>query len=84
MEHKISEVINEYLVNEPAPPEVHNRAITFQVVVYTDGTSAIDYYWRLDSGELIYDGRVYNDEQETAELMSQKLFRRQWEAAKKG
>lgn len=72
----------ESLATEPAPPEVHNRAIGFDIVVYTDGTSVITYYWILDDGRRIYDGRAHNDEQETADLMHHQLFRRHWEESK--
>lgn len=72
----------ESLANEPAPPEVNNRSIGFDIVVYTDGTSVVTYYWILKDGRRIYDGRAHNDQQETAELMSALLFRRHWEESK--
>lgn len=65
-----------------APPQVNNRAIVFEVVVYENGTSAIDYYWRLGDNNRVYAGRAYNDEQETDELLNHKLFRRHWEESK--
>lgn len=65
-----------------APPEVHNRAIAIEIVVYQDGTSAIDYYWRIGDSNRVYDGRTYNDKQETEELLNHKWFRRHWTASK--
>lgn len=82
MNHKISEHTIEYLTNQAAPPDVHNRAFSVEIIVDNEGQSHISYYWLIDDGKRVYDGRAWNDEAETAELMSHKLFRRIWEESK--